>query len=383
MIQISLYNTLSKKNEIFTPLTGNSVKLYVCGITPYDASHLGHAFVFVIFDTLKRFLKHLGYAVTYVQNITDVDDDILKKARETGKNWQELGDRWVDILKKDFAYLNILLPDHMPKASETIDTIIDIIRTLQKNEHAYEVDGWVYFAASSFEKYGALSRLNEHEMIRISAERGADPTDRRKKNRLDFVLWQRSRPDEPSWGSPWGRGRPGWHIECSAMIHKLLGNHIDIHGGGSDLIFPHHESEIAQSESYTGISPFAKCWMHIAMVYQGDEKMSKSLGNLVFISNLAKKYSGNAIRWYLLSHHYRKKWKYHEDDLEVSNNLVNKIQSGLPSHLNNPSSTLYPPSSFMAALATDFNTPLALQIIANETDPEKRRMMWDLLGFTS
>ena len=373
--------------------------MYVCGITPYDASHLGHAFVFLFFDTLIRFLKFQGFKVTYVQNITDVDDDILKRARQTGEDWQALGNRWVADLLSDFEFLNIQKPDHMPRASEVIEEILTIDKDLLQKKLAYEVEGNVYFSVNAFNKYGALSRLSRDQMIKISAIRGNDIKDPRKKDPLDFVLWQKSRPEsdhplgekptEPSWESPWGsgrpirqaQGRPGWHIECSAMSMKFLGEQIDIHGGGADLIFPHHESEIAQSENFTGKAPFVKYWLHCGMVLYEAEKMSKSLGNLIFIKDLRKKYSANAIRWYLLSNHYRRPWEYMEDDLLQIQEMVNKIEKDLSAHNSNPPSSPFPLDSFSDVLSNDFNTPEALEIVKKTEDHKKQYAMWRILGF--
>ena len=292
------------------------MKLYVCGITPYDTTHLGHAFTYIQFDALIRYLHSKGRKVTYVQNITDIDDDILRKAKEEGRNWKELGQFWTKQFLMDLKNLNILLPDKMPKATDAIPKIIEINKVLEEKGQAYKKGENLYFRVLSFPNYGQLSRLSRKEMIRISGDRGGDPKDPNKEDPLDFILWQGMKEGEPFWESPWGKGRPGWHIECSAMIHKYLGEQIDIHGGGADLIFPHHESEIAQSESYTGKFPFVKQWMHTGMVRYKGEKMSKSLGNLVMIKDLLKIYSPNQIRYLLLSHHYSEEWEFNEEDLQ-------------------------------------------------------------------
>ncbi|OGK21934.1 cysteine--tRNA ligase [Candidatus Roizmanbacteria bacterium RIFCSPHIGHO2_02_FULL_37_13b] len=405
---IKLYNSASRKLEIFKPLNPKEVKIYVCGITPYDASHLGHAFVFTIFDTLIRFLKFKGYGVSYVQNITDVDDDILKKAKEINENWQNLGNLWVKDLLADFDFINIVKPDVMPRASEVIDLIIQIIKSLEAKKITYTVDGIVYFSVADFKRYGKLSRLTPEQMVKISSIRGNDIKDPNKKNPLDFVLWQKSITNEPFWPSPWGQGRPGWHIECTAMNLKYLGSQIDIHGGGSDLIFPHHDSEIAQSESYTGKKPFVKYWLHCGMVLYESEKMSKSLGNLVFIKDLKKKYSANAIRWLLLSNHYRRPWEYIEEDLKDCQKIVDRFQrliprfpapvGALPRSASSPTaSDAVKPGrngesqvaikrassleAFMNTLALDFNTSKALWILKNESDVDQKKAMWNLLGF--
>lgn len=378
---IKIYNSLSRKIEPLVPLEDNKLKIYVCGITPYDASHLGHAFVFVFFDALIRFLKFQGYKTTYIQNVTDIDDDILKRAAVEKIDWKTLGGKWTKNLLADFEFLNIQKPDVMPKASEVIDSIIQIIKSLEAKKFTYEVDGNVYFSVSSFKKYGALSRLPREEMIKISAISGADPKDPRKQDPLDFVLWQprqtRFGKDEPAWPSPWGAGRPGWHIECSAMSWQFLGERIDIHGGGSDLVFPHHESEIAQSESFTGKSPFVKYWLHCGMVMYENEKMSKSIGNLIFIKDLKKKYSANAIRWYLLSHHYRGPWEYVEKDLEEAQKTVDYIEKKIMQQ-----EEVVVSNEFIELLSDDFNSPKALEILKKTNNPTKQYAMWSLLGLT-
>lgn len=311
-----LYNSFTRSIEPFNSLRENRVKMYVCGVTPYDTTHVGHAFTYVFFDTLRRFLEYKGYPVEYTQNVTDVDDDLLKRAKETRTDWQELGEIWTKRYLSDMESLNVKMPTHFIKATEAIDEIIALVKALLEKDHAYVVDGTVFFHVPTFPGYGELSHYTTSEMISLSRERGADPDDRRKKNPLDFILWQRSLSGEPKWESPWSQGRPGWHIECSSMIKKTLGSQIDIHGGGFDLIYPHHESERAQSESATGNKPFVKYWTHTAMVKYENEKMSKSLGNLVHVSDLLKKYSADSIRYVLLSHHYRTPWEFQFGELD-------------------------------------------------------------------
>ena len=285
---MKLFNTLTGTTDIFKTLQPKQVSIYVCGITPYDTTHLGHAFTYTQFDVLIRFLQFQGYEVNYTQNITDIDDDILKKAKEVNKNWQELGTFWTNKFTKDMKSLNNIPPTHYVKATETIPTIIEIIEKLESDGFAYEKNGNIYFDVQKDPEYGKLSKYNREQMIKLSKDRGADPEDPNKRDSLDFILWQKSKTEEPYWNSKWSKGRPGWHIECSAMVYKCLGKKIDVHGGGSDLRYPHHESEIAQSEAFTGQQPFSQIWMHIGMVeYQG-EKMSKSLGNLVMVSDLLK-----------------------------------------------------------------------------------------------
>lgn len=339
-----LYNSLSRKKEKFEPLENKTVKMYVCGITPYDTTHLGHAFTYVFFDSLKRYLEHLGYKILYTQNVTDIDDDILKRAKAENKNWEELGQFWTERFLKDMKALNVLRPDYYVKAKDSISKIIEITKELVKKGFAYERSGNVYFNVSKFKGYGRLSHFNKKQMICISKERGGYPDDPLKKNPLDFILWQKSKKGEPSWENPFGKdgparhasrasrgvaGRPGWHIECSSMIEQYLGNRIDIHGGGRDLIFPHHESEIAQSESYTGKVPFVKYWLHTSMVLYEGEKMSKSLGNLIMISDLLKRFSPNVIRFVLLSHHYRLPWEFEDIELKTAHKNIKLIEKAL------------------------------------------------------
>ena len=338
---MKLFNSYTRRKETFIPLEGKTVKMYVCGITPYDTTHLGHAFTYVFFDTLKRFLEYLGYKVLYTQNVTDIDDDILKKAEEENKDWKKLGKYWTNRFLMDMKSLNVLIPTHYVKATDSITLMIYIIKVLLDKNYAYQKNGNVYFEVKKFESYGKLSHFNKNQMLCISKERGGYPDDPLKKNPLDFVLWQsanRRDKNEPFWESPWGRGRPGWHIECTAMALSTLSEQtisgersrtIDIHGGGRDLIFPHHESEIAQSESYTGKAPFVKYWLHTSMVLYEGEKMSKSLGNLVMISDLLKRFSPNVIRYVLLSHYYRLPWEFEDIELEIAQKSIKLIEEAL------------------------------------------------------
>lgn len=377
-----LYNSLSQKKELFKPINNKNVFMYVCGITPYDTTHLGHALTYVFFDVLNRYLAFKGYSVIYTQNVTDIDDDILKRAKRDGRNWQELGDYWTRKFLSDLKSLNVKMPTHYVKATNSITMIIHIIKVLIEKKLAYEKNGNVYFEINNFSSYGKLSKFNTFQMIEISKERGGYPEDQNKKNPLDFLLWQKSGGNEPSWESPWSPGRPGWHIECSAMIKQYLGDQIDIHGGGRDLIFPHHESEIAQSESFTNKKPFVKYWMHTAMLMYQGEKMSKSLGNLIMVSDLLKKYSPNAIRWMLLSHHYRTPWEFNEDELEKAQETVDWV---------NRDSKLWEESqkskteAFEKYLDDDMNIPFVLKMIEQESKnnyilPAHKKIL-EILGF--
>ncbi|HLU34677.1 MAG TPA: cysteine--tRNA ligase, partial [Thermomicrobiales bacterium] len=292
---MQIYNSQSQQLEPFTSESGK-VGIYVCGVTPYDTTHLGHAFTFLTFDILVRYLRYKGYDVTYVQNVTDIDDDILRKSNEVGMNWMELAQKETRRYREDMRNLNALEFDHYVAATEHIQQVVENVAALLDAGVAYEVNGSVYYSVAKAPGFGKLSHLPHEEMLPIANERGNKPDDPNKQDPLDFLLWQGAIPGEPSWPAPWGAGRPGWHIECTAMSRYYLGDQIDIHGGGYDLIFPHHEAEIAQAESVTGKEPFVRYWMHVAMVdYQG-EKMSKSLGNLVYTRDLLDTHSADAIR---------------------------------------------------------------------------------------
>lgn len=323
-----LYNTQSKEKELLSAPSGE-LGIYVCGVTPYDTTHAGHVFTFLAFDILVRYLRYLEFDVTYVQNVTDIDDDVLRKAKEVGISWDELGRRETEKYLRDMRELNALEFDHFVKATEHTPEMIEIIERLIAGEHAYEANGSVYFDVSSDPDFGNLSGIAPDDMLAIANERGNNPDDPNKRAPLDFVLWQAAAPGEPTWDSPWGPGRPGWHIECSAMASKYLGQTIDIHGGGADLVFPHHECEISQSENAFGERPFARFWMHVGMVeYQG-EKMSKSLGNLVLASDLLQNYSPDTIRLYLFSHHYRDAWEFVDDEVDAWATLAGDLQEAV------------------------------------------------------
>ena len=289
------------------------VRMYVCGITPYDSTHLGHAATYLSYDLIIRRLEDLGHTVQLVRNVTDVDDSILPKARELGIDFLELAETEMNRFGQDMVALNTRRADSEPRATESMKDIIDLIVTLADRGHTYVSEGTTYFDITTFSEFGKLSHLTEQEMVELAAERGGRPDDPKQRNPLDFVLWQPSADDEPSWDSPFGSGRPGWHIECSAMSMRALGPALDIHGGGADLIFPHHECEIAQSESVND-EPFSKYWIHAGLVaYQGT-KMSKSLGNLVFVSELRKEIDPRAIRLALMAHHYRSGFEWFDEE---------------------------------------------------------------------
>ena len=379
-----IYNSLTRKFEEFKPLKKGEVTIYVCGITPEGPAHLGHAFTNASFDGLIRYLKYKGFKINYTQNVTDIDDDILRKAKEQNRNWQDLGNFWTDKYLQDLKFLNVLPPTHYVKASDSIRKIMEMVDGLVNKNLAYEKEGNVYFDVAKFQSYGKLSKFTKQQMILISKERGADPSDPLKKNPLDFILWQKSKLGEPSWDSLFGKGRPGWHIECSAMINQFLGQRIDIHGGGRDLIYPHHESEIAQSESFTDRKPFVKYWVHIGMVMYEGEKMAKSLGNLVLISDLAKKYSSNAVRWLLLSHHYRKPWEFDEQELKDAENIVVNIQKLINQSPQGKLKRKYF-DRFEKFMDNDLDTEGVLkfvsEVIRNEKNAVTAKKILEVLGF--
>lgn len=367
-----LFNTLTQSLEEFVPID-NTVRIYVCGITPYDTTHLGHAFLYVAFDTLMRYFRSQGQTVKYVQNVTDIDDDVLRKARELGMAWDELGRRETERFMNDMEALNVQRPDVYAKATEQIPMIVEIVQKLIAQEYAYVSAGCVYFHVKNDPEFGQMAQaigLHDYQsMLELANERGNFPNDRRKKDPLDFVLWQAQAPGEPAWESPWGLGRPGWHIECSAMAIRYLGPQIDIHGGGADLAFPHHTCEIAQSEHFTGQAPFSRFWMHAGMVRQDGEKMSKSLGNLTLISNLLKDHQADTIRLLLLSHHYRLPWEYFPTDLAPASNLHLLLQQVRELVGEKPSGEdLALRKYFENAMENDLNTPEALSLLQQASE---------------
>jgi len=372
-VTLRLFDSRRGEAVPFAPIGSRPVGLYVCGVTPYDTGHLGHAFTYISFDVLHRYLEYLGHEVVYVQNLTDVDDDMLKRARELGEDYLALGNRHVTTFLTEMAALNWLPPDHLPRATEHIPQMQALIGGLLERGHAYVAEGHVYFDVASWPSYGSLSRLAPEAMLPIANERGNVPDMPGKRDPLDFVLWQPSLPDEPSWPSPWGPGRPGWHIECSAMSMTYLGSRFEIHGGGQDLIFPHHESELAQSEAATGEAPFVLWWMHAGMLRYEGEKMSKSLGNLVLVRDLLRSWSGDAIRHYLVAHHYREELEFDETVLESS--AVAAARLRLACRLAEELEPLAPAladaealrpavgehrARFLAAMDDDLDTPAAL-----------------------
>ncbi len=362
---MQLFNTLSGEKEPFAPADGNTVRMYVCGITPYDTTHMGHAMTYLTFDVINRLVQHHGWRMKYVQNVTDIDDDILRKSNETGERWDQLGDKHIRQFHEDLNALNVLPMDVFPRASEEAETIIEMCQKLIAGGNAYEVDGTVYYRVNSNQDYGQLSGYEKDVMYELLGERGGDPTDKKKEDPLDFILWQAAQPGEPTWESPWGPGRPGWHIECSAMAYRYLGSQVDIHGGGGDLIYPHHESEIAQSECFTGKKPFARFWVHVAMVrYQG-EKMSKSLGNMVFAREVLRYHTADALRLYLHSNHYRTEFEYQDDGPAQYEQLAADVKKAarIDSDDEGTLDLTGLSDEFFDALDDDLNTPAAVSIL--------------------
>ena len=318
-MSLRVYNTLIRQKTDFTPIEEGKAGMYVCGITAYDMSHIGHARVYVAFDVIYRYLKHIGLDVRYVRNFTDVDDKIIKKANEEGVAFTDVPDRYIREFYTDMEALGVLAPDEEPRVSTHMDEIITFVQDVLNNGHAYEAEGDVYFSIDSFHQYGKLSGRDINDLVAGASERVGQ--DERKKNPLDFALWKSAKPGEPAWDSPWGKGRPGWHIECSAMSRKHLGDVFDIHGGGKDLVFPHHENEVAQSEAVVG-RQHVNYWLHNGFVNVDEEKMSKSLGNFFTVRDVLERYHPEAIRYFLLSTHYRSPINYSTDNLDESSARV-------------------------------------------------------------
>jgi len=369
-----VYNTLTQKKEEFKPRSKGKVKMYVCGTTPYDHCHLGHGRCYVVFDVIRKYLEYKGYKVTYVQNFTDVDDKIISRARELGGKVEDVAEEYISEYFEVMNGLNIREANSYPKTTEHIQEMVKLIEKLIKRGYAYLVEGDVYFEVAKFDGYGKLSHRSPEEM-----QAGARiEVDKRKRNPLDFALWKSAKPDEPSWESPWGKGRPGWHIECSAMSMGYLGTSFDIHGGGQDLIFPHHENEIAQSEAATGKS-FVKYWLHNGFVTVNKEKMSKSLGNFFTLSEIYEKYSPRVVRFFLISQHYRSPIDFSDDKLEEAKKslerfhntldniefLLKGLKPGKKKSLPKREGTILSETKkkFITAMDDDFNTARALGYI--------------------
>jgi cysteinyl-tRNA synthetase len=378
---LKIYNSLSRDKQTFTPIEASKVRMYVCGMTVYDYCHLGHARVMVVFDMVNRWFRESNYAVTYVRNITDIDDKIIKRANENGESIGDLTQRFIDAMDEDFAKLGVQSPAFQPRATEHIDGMIAMISKLIEKGHAYHAaNGDVFYSVRSFADYGKLSGKSLDDLR--AGERVE--VDKNKKDAMDFVLWKSVKPHEPNWDSPWGKGRPGWHIECSVMSAHHLGAHFDIHGGGQDLQFPHHENEIAQSEAANSCK-MANYWMHNGFVRVDDEKMSKSLGNFFTIREVLKKYDNDVIRFFILRTHYRSPLNYSDSHLDDAKQAHYRFYTALknvpPSNVNIDWSSSYA-QRFKNAMDDDFNTAEAVAVLfelANEVNRVKNPEMSGLL----
>lgn len=362
---LKLFNSLTREKVEFVPIEPGKVRIYVCGMTVYDLCHLGHARVLVVFDVIVRHLRSLGYEVTYVRNITDIDDKIIARARENGESINALTDRFISAMHEDADALGVLRPDYEPRATDCMADILGMIQKLLDNGYAYQGEnGDIFYAVGKFEGYGQLSGKRIEE-LRTGARVGVDEA---KRDALDFVLWKAAKPEEPSWPSEWGEGRPGWHIECSAMSTKCLGAHFDIHGGGMDLQFPHHENEIAQSEAATG-ERFVNYWIHNGFVQVDQEKMSKSLGNFFTVREILQRYQAEEIRYFILSSHYRSPLHYSDVNLDKARGALQRLYTALrdcnPSNGSEVDSVYE--ARFQAAMNDDFNTPEALAVLFDVT----------------
>jgi len=364
---LKVHNSFTRQKEDLVTLQPGEVKMYVCGPNLYGPAHVGHAMSYVIFDTIRRYLEYRGYHVRHVQNFTDIEDRIIETARAQGTTVQQLADKYIARFYAEMDGLNVLRAHAHPRATEVIPKIIEIVQGLIAKGHAYEVDGDVYFRVTSFPAYGQLSRRTLDQM-----EAGARvEVDERKEHPMDFALWKAAKEGEPAWDSPWGKGRPGWHIECSAMSMQFLGEQLDIHGGGHDVVFPHHENEIAQSEAYTGKSPFVRYWIHNALLRlrEDEEKMTRHLGNIVSVQEALQKYSADGIRLFLLSSHYRSPLTWKDSSVRAAEQGVERLRAALKGYARGPEKSPGDPLSqqaeaarqdFIVAMDDDFNSPRAM-----------------------
>jgi cysteinyl-tRNA synthetase len=369
---VRLFNSLTQQYETFEPQR-ESVSLYVCGITPYDTAHLGHAFVYSTFDVLVRFLRFRRFTVRYVQNVTDIDDALFARVREVGDvTWDALAQRETERFVHDMEAINIGIPERLVPASTQLPAMLDLIAQLLEAGFAYVRDGWAYFSIRRDSAFGRLAYaaglLDDAQRLEVANQHGNDPADPRKQDPLDFVLWRQSEPDEPSWPSPWGAGRPGWHIECSAIASAFLGAQLDIHGGGADLIFPHHSCEVAQSEHTVAAPPWARYWMHVGLVELGGAKMSKSLGNLISVHNLLRTYSPDAVRLLLASHPYRRPWEFRLADIDRAEQMADSLSAAAGGTASDEeptqdSFTAWAEQAFLNALEQDLDLPQAVHML--------------------
>lgn len=383
---LKIYNTLARDKQIFTPIVAGKVSMYVCGMTVYDYCHLGHARVMVVFDMVSRWLRATGYQVTYVRNITDIDDKIIKRASENNESIAQLTERFIDAMNEDAAKLGVMRPDIEPKATAFVDNMLNMIQALVDKGFAYAAEnGDVFYAVNKFDGYGKLSGKSLEDLR--AGERVE--VDSFKRDPMDFVLWKSAKPGEPSWDSPWGKGRPGWHIECSAMSAHHLGQHFDIHGGGQDLQFPHHENEIAQSEaahSHDGQPcQMVNYWMHNGFVRVDDEKMSKSLGNFFTIRTVLEKYDAEVVRFFILRAHYRSPLNYSDQHLDDAKSALTRLYTALRGasvEMSEPDWQHPQAARFKVAMDDDFNTPEAIAVLfdlANEANKTKQPQTQALL----
>ncbi|MBQ1917616.1 MAG: cysteine--tRNA ligase [Schwartzia sp.] len=373
MRTIQVYNTLTRKKEVFKPIEDGKVGIYVCGVTPYNDPHIGNARPFVTWDTIRRFFAKCGYEVHYIQNFTDVDDKIIRVSHEQGKTWKEVADHNIDVYFQSMDALNVRRADVYPRVSDTIPEIIEMVQGLVDKGYAYVVDGDVFYSVEKFKGYGKLSGRSLDDMMAGARVE----VDERKQNPMDFAVWKSAKPGEPFWESPWGNGRPGWHIECSAMSLKYLGRTFDFHGGGSDLIFPHHENEIAQSQAFCGSEDcFAHYWVHNGFITIHEEKMSKSLGNFFTVADILKKYPGEVLRFFILQTHYRSPLDFSDERLKDAQAGLTRLENARRnaeelSEKDGAADTakalaeaaLSAKESFYTAMADDFNTALAVSYL--------------------
>jgi cysteinyl-tRNA synthetase len=365
-MSLSVYSTLSRKKEEFVPLEGSQVRMYVCGPNVYGPCHVGHAMSYLVFDVIRRYLEYRGYQVNHVQNFTDIEDRIIETANSLGMTVQELAEKYIARFLGEMDALNVQRAHHYPRATEVIPKIQEIVKGLIEKGHAYQVNGDVYFRITSDPDYGKLTRQSVDAM----QEGARVEVDKRKEHPLDFALWKAAKPGEPNWDSPWGKGRPGWHIECSAMALQYLGEQIDIHGGGQDVIFPHHEDEIAQSESYTGKAPFVKYWLHNGLLRPGEdqEKMTRHLGNFVSCDEALRRYNPDAIRLFILSSHYRSPITWSEEGILGADRGLERVRAALrpgsgeagSARENLVTAAEEAREKFIEAMDDDFNTARAI-----------------------
>ncbi len=367
---MQIYNSLNRRKEEFVPLESGKIGIYACGVTVYDLCHIGHARSLVVFDVIYRYLKYRGYDVNFVRNFTDIDDKIIKRSNERGITWKALAEQYIDEFYKDMDRLGLLKPTHEPRATDHIEEIVKLVQKLEEKGLAYEVDGDVYYRLQRFKGYGKLSGKNVDDLL--SGARVE--VDDRKESPLDFALWKRSKADEPSWPSPWGEGRPGWHIECSAMSQKFLGDTFDIHGGGKDLVFPHHENEIAQSEGASG-KPLAHYWVHNGFVNIDQEKMSKSLGNFLTIRELLEECHPEVLRFFVVASHYRSPIDFSQESVTVAAAGLERLYHSLDRLLEKAAGSVAAEScsldekieawrqDFIVAMDDDFNSAAAVAVL--------------------